>query len=266
MSFFNAIRNEELKNKIYCEILNLLVRNGYISNIHQKFSIRFGYLLVDGNNVSSLFKISIYDDRKEYYITVQDSKFSFANVNDSNFDEISRNTLAMNGINIQQENAYDYTMMGNINEFVHNNEEVISQPVDENLVKEKLREGRKKAFIYSLGGVAVWVVIGLFGYIASLAAFCIKILAQKAMESCGCQFDRNCAKIVLQVSLVMIFVAELLSWEVSYFINGYFSEYGLLLVIEPFFWPEFYFSLIVGYVFLYLVSKEEFRLVFKKNK
>lgn len=79
--------------------------------------------------------------------------------------------------------------------------------------------GTTGAFLGSLIGVALWMLIYHFGYIASIAGLVIIICAMKGYEILSGALDKKGVIIVGIVSIVMVFVANHLSWTMDVYIE-----------------------------------------------
>ena len=77
--------------------------------------------------------------------------------------------------------------------------------------KGSLLAGLVGAFLFSLAGVALWVIIGQFGWIAAIAGLIIVVWALKGFEKFGGKMNLAGAILVFVLSIVMVVLAETIS-------------------------------------------------------
>lgn len=93
--------------------------------------------------------------------------------------------------------------------------------------KSNIIPGIFGAIIGSLIGVFAWVVIYSLGYIASLAGLITVVFAMKGYAKLGKYLDTKGILISLLISILMIYIANQLSWTIQ--IIAMFSQTGVQL-------------------------------------
>ena len=98
--------------------------------------------------------------------------------------------------------------------------QTVSKPIKSNIVS-----GLVGAFIGSLLGVALWILIYKLGYIAGIAGALIVIASMRGYEILGKGLDRKGVVLCTILSLIMVFIANKLSWSMEAYIA--FKEQGV---------------------------------------
>lgn len=111
--------------------------------------------------------------------------------------------------------------------------------------KGNLLAGLVGAFLFSLAGVALWVIVGQLGWIAAIAGLIIVVCALKGYEKFGGKMNLAGAILVFALSIVMVVVAETISESVL--ITQAFNDEGISIT---------FFQVLGGFFSLLSLSEE----------
>lgn len=81
--------------------------------------------------------------------------------------------------------------------------------------KSNLIAGLVGAFLGSLIGVVLWVIIGKLGYISGIAGLVMGICTMKGYELLGKHLDKKGVIFCIIMMVVMVFIANKLTWSLS---------------------------------------------------
>lgn len=171
----------------------------------------------------------------------------------------------------------DAWQTGDTNQANYNQEQVntagqaTSKPVSSNIVA-----GLVGAFIGSLLGVALWILIYKLGYIAGIAGALIIIAAMRGYEMLGKCLDRKGVILCTILSLIMVFIANKLSWSMEAYIAfkdegvdvSFFDIYKNLnnLLKEFEITSSYYKDLAVGYILFVVAGVSDVIRAFRNAK
>ena len=139
--------------------------------------------------------------------------------------------------------------------------------------KSNLVPGLVGAFLGSLIGCALWVLIGKLGYIAGIAGAVTGICAMKGYEMLGKHLDRKGVVGSVIIMVVMIYFANKISWawEVYAALADYdwtfsecFRELGFILETSDLM-GSYYLDLVIGYILTAACSLRPIISAFKNS-
>ncbi len=105
----------------------------------------------------------------------------------------------------------------------------VNQPVEKSV---NLPMGILGAFVGSLIGVAVWVIIYKLGYVAGITGFVMSVCCFKGYELLGGRIDKKGVYIALAIAIVMLAFAEMIAIGLE--IHSVMNEYYSLSMMESF--------------------------------
>lgn len=109
------------------------------------------------------------------------------------------------------------------------------------IVNASVSKGIIGALIGSLVGIAAWILIYQLGYIAGITGFVMAMCTFKGYEKLGGRLDKKGIWISLVISIVMLFIAELicLAMEIHSELGSYYSiNFFDAILSVPFFLQE----------------------------
>jgi hypothetical protein len=139
--------------------------------------------------------------------------------------------------------------------------------------KNNIIAGTVGAFLGSLIGVTLWVVVGLAGYIAAICGLVLSICTIKGYQLFGGKLDKKGMFITILITILMIFASQylLLSFEVY---NEFKVDYGITIFQAIKSIPEFLqeaevkrsflADLGVGYLLTLVCTVSQFRISYKQ--
>lgn len=133
-------------------------------------------------------------------------------------------------------------------------------------------QGILLGLVFSLGGVILWILIGMINFIAGIAGYAIAYLMYLGYKKAGGKLNKTAAVIIISFSLIMVVVATFLSVSVS--LSSYYSVSMMDVMIEL---PsilaesseamlEFLKELGIGFLLTLAASYQLFRAMFQESK
>lgn len=148
---------------------------------------------------------------------------------------------------------------------------------EEGSKNNKYLSGVLGAFLWSLIGVVIWIIIGKFGFVAGIAGFLMMKFAIYGYQRFAGGINRKGRIISLIIAFIMIFVANYMLYVIdmsSYYygnafnieniINSVISLPGYLSFTEL--WGEFIKGLAIGYGLSIWSGLDIIKEVFKKKQ
>lgn len=149
--------------------------------------------------------------------------------------------------------------------------QTVSEPIKSNIIP-----GLVGAFIGSLLGVALWILIYKLGYIAGIAGALIVIAAMRGYALLGKCLDRKGVVLCTILSLIMVFIANKLSWSMEAYIAfkdegvgvSFFDIYRNLnnLLKEFEITSSYYKDLVIGYILFLIAGVSDIVRAFRNAK
>lgn len=140
---------------------------------------------------------------------------------------------------------------------------------------ENLIGGAVGAFLGSLIGVVLWVIIGKLGYIAGIAGAVMAISALFGYEKLGRKLGKKGTVICIIILIVMVYFSTKLSWAIDAYDAfkeeeqriGIFEAYKILpqLIKENNIQLVFYKDLMIGYALTFIASAKTIANALKSN-
>ena len=136
--------------------------------------------------------------------------------------------------------------------------------------KTSVGKGILGGFIGSLIGVAAWIIIYQFGYIAGITGFVMALCVFKGYEFLGGRLDKKSVWICIGISVLMLLVAELICLVLE--IYNEFSVYYAISMLDAFLALPYFLAdreilaviveeMVMGYVFMALSSFSYIRTI-----
>lgn len=136
--------------------------------------------------------------------------------------------------------------------------------------KSNVIAGTVGAILGSLIGVALWIIVGLAGYIAAICGLVLAICTIKGYQLFGGKLDKKGMTITIVITILMIFVSQYLSlvFDIynSYKTGTIFDAIKLApkVLTIPKISKDFYYNLGLGYFFTLIASVSLFKNSYKQ--
>ena len=140
-------------------------------------------------------------------------------------------------------------------------------------VEDNVLTGTIGAFLGSLIGVALWIGVGLIGYIAAICGIVLAISTIKGYQLFGGKLNKKGIFITILITIVMVFVSQYLSLTLDAY-NELKTDYDITIFEALQMMPElltdseisrnFYLNLGLGYVFTIAGSVSVFKNSYKQ--
>jgi len=140
-------------------------------------------------------------------------------------------------------------------------------------LKSNVITGTIGAFLGSLIGVGLWIVVGLAGYIAAICGLVLAICTIKGYQLFGGKLDKKGIFITIIITVFMVFVSQYLSLTLDIYneLNKHsnITIFKALEMVPKFLvmskvGSDFYYNLGLGYIFTIMGSFSQFKNSYKQ--